>query len=188
MLCRSHRACYGRGTKSNVHRFFSLTLNRARHPFGVSPKDASIKEGPSVPRRYGITVGEGDSPRRIARPSKSFHSEGHMQTRLENQIAIVTGSSSGNGRAIALALSASGATVVCADLEKKARKGRVRKRPANRHRRCYLQTGSEGLLRPDRRPKRLTSRKSRDTHRLGLWTTRHHRQQRWVGYDPSHHH
>ena len=109
-------------TKSNVHRIFSLTLNRARHPFGVSPKDASIKEGPSVPRRYGITVGEGDSPRRIVRPSKSFHSEGHMQTRLENQIAIVTGSSSGNGRAIALALSASGATVVCADLEKKARK------------------------------------------------------------------
>jgi NAD(P)-dependent dehydrogenase (short-subunit alcohol dehydrogenase family) len=45
-----------------------------------------------------------------------------MQTRLENQIAIVTGSSSGNGRAIALALSASGATIVCADLEKKARK------------------------------------------------------------------
>jgi NAD(P)-dependent dehydrogenase (short-subunit alcohol dehydrogenase family) len=45
-----------------------------------------------------------------------------MQTRLENQIAIVTGSSSGNGRDIALALSASGATVVCADLEKKARK------------------------------------------------------------------
>jgi NAD(P)-dependent dehydrogenase (short-subunit alcohol dehydrogenase family) len=32
-----------------------------------------------------------------------------MKTRLENQIAIVTGSSSGNGRAIALALSSSGA-------------------------------------------------------------------------------
>ena len=45
-----------------------------------------------------------------------------MKTRLENQIAIVTGSSSGNGRAIALALSSSGATVVCADLNKKARK------------------------------------------------------------------
>jgi NAD(P)-dependent dehydrogenase (short-subunit alcohol dehydrogenase family) len=45
-----------------------------------------------------------------------------MKTRLENQIAIVTGSSSGNGRAIALALSSSGATVVCADLDKKARK------------------------------------------------------------------
>jgi NAD(P)-dependent dehydrogenase (short-subunit alcohol dehydrogenase family) len=45
-----------------------------------------------------------------------------MKTRLENQTAIVTGSSSGNGRAIALALSAAGATVVCADLDKKARK------------------------------------------------------------------
>jgi NAD(P)-dependent dehydrogenase (short-subunit alcohol dehydrogenase family) len=45
-----------------------------------------------------------------------------MKTRLENQIAIVTGSSSGNGRAIAIALSSAGATVVCADLNKEARK------------------------------------------------------------------
>jgi NAD(P)-dependent dehydrogenase (short-subunit alcohol dehydrogenase family) len=45
-----------------------------------------------------------------------------MSNRLHNRIAIVTGSSSGNGRAIALALSAAGATIVCADLEKKARK------------------------------------------------------------------
>src|SRR6476620_2401620 len=45
-----------------------------------------------------------------------------MKTRLENQIAIVTGSSSGNGRAIALAMSSAGATVVCADLNKNARK------------------------------------------------------------------
>jgi NAD(P)-dependent dehydrogenase (short-subunit alcohol dehydrogenase family) len=45
-----------------------------------------------------------------------------MLNRLQNQIAIVTGSSSGNGRAIALALSAAGATIVCADLDKKARK------------------------------------------------------------------
>jgi NAD(P)-dependent dehydrogenase (short-subunit alcohol dehydrogenase family) len=45
-----------------------------------------------------------------------------MKTQLQNQIAIVTGASSGNGRAIALALSAAGARVVCADLNKKARK------------------------------------------------------------------
>lgn len=45
-----------------------------------------------------------------------------MKTRLENQIAIVTGSSSGNGRAIALALSSAGATVICTDLNKNARK------------------------------------------------------------------
>ena len=45
-----------------------------------------------------------------------------MKTRLENQIAIVTGSSSGNLRAIALALSSAGATVICTDLNKNARK------------------------------------------------------------------
>jgi NAD(P)-dependent dehydrogenase (short-subunit alcohol dehydrogenase family) len=45
-----------------------------------------------------------------------------MKTRLENQIAIVTGSSSGNGQAIALALSSAGATVICTDLNKNARK------------------------------------------------------------------
>ena len=45
-----------------------------------------------------------------------------MNAQLENQIGIVTGSSSGNRRAIALAFSSAGATVVCADLNKKARK------------------------------------------------------------------
>jgi NAD(P)-dependent dehydrogenase (short-subunit alcohol dehydrogenase family) len=45
-----------------------------------------------------------------------------MKTRLENHIAIVTGSSSGNGRAIALMLSSVGATVISADLNKKVRK------------------------------------------------------------------
>jgi len=56
-----------------------------------------------------------------------------MKTRLENQIAIVTGSSSGNGRAIALALSSAGATVVCADLNKKARKEGYEEDIENRH-------------------------------------------------------
>ncbi|HYY27870.1 MAG TPA: glucose 1-dehydrogenase [Chthoniobacterales bacterium] len=45
-----------------------------------------------------------------------------METQLHNQIGIVTGSSSGIGRAIALTLSAAGATVVCASTNKKARK------------------------------------------------------------------
>ena len=45
-----------------------------------------------------------------------------MNAQLENQIGIVTGSSSGNGRTIGLAFSSAGATVVCADLNKKARK------------------------------------------------------------------
>src|SRR5260221_13149367 len=38
--------------------------------------------------------------------------------RLKNHVAVVTGSSSGNGRAIALGLAAEGVTVVCADLKK----------------------------------------------------------------------
>jgi NAD(P)-dependent dehydrogenase (short-subunit alcohol dehydrogenase family) len=41
--------------------------------------------------------------------------------RLLDRVAIVTGSSSGLGRAIALALSAEGAKVVCADLRSEAR-------------------------------------------------------------------
>lgn len=41
--------------------------------------------------------------------------------RFNNKIAIVTGSSSGNGRAIALALAAEGAHLVCSDLSRKPR-------------------------------------------------------------------
>ena len=39
-----------------------------------------------------------------------------MSRRLEGQIAIVTGSSSGNGRAIAVALAQEGATILCSDI------------------------------------------------------------------------
>ena len=45
-----------------------------------------------------------------------------MAGSFKDQIAIVTGSSSGNGRAIALKLSTAGAIVVCADRAKTARK------------------------------------------------------------------
>jgi NAD(P)-dependent dehydrogenase (short-subunit alcohol dehydrogenase family) len=46
-----------------------------------------------------------------------------MGTRLLDKTAIVTGSSSGNGRAIALALAAEGASVVCSDVRRQAREG-----------------------------------------------------------------
>jgi len=44
-------------------------------------------------------------------------------SRLQNTVAVVTGSSSGNGRAIALALAAEGACVVCSDIHREARQG-----------------------------------------------------------------
>jgi NAD(P)-dependent dehydrogenase (short-subunit alcohol dehydrogenase family) len=42
---------------------------------------------------------------------------------FHNQVAVVTGTSSGNGRAIALALAQGGAKVVCSDIRKTAREG-----------------------------------------------------------------
>ncbi|MEK6423084.1 MAG: SDR family oxidoreductase [Burkholderia gladioli] len=46
-----------------------------------------------------------------------------MAGKLEGRIAVVTGASSGNGRAIALALAGEGATVVCSDIKKSALAG-----------------------------------------------------------------
>jgi NAD(P)-dependent dehydrogenase (short-subunit alcohol dehydrogenase family) len=46
-----------------------------------------------------------------------------MASKLQDKVAVVTGSSSGNGRAIALALAAEGAAVVCSDLRREAREG-----------------------------------------------------------------
>jgi NAD(P)-dependent dehydrogenase (short-subunit alcohol dehydrogenase family) len=46
-----------------------------------------------------------------------------MASKLQDKIAVVTGSSSGNGRAIALALAAKGAAIVCSDLRREAREG-----------------------------------------------------------------
>ena len=45
-----------------------------------------------------------------------------MGNRLEGKVAAVTGSSSGNGRGIALALAREGAAVVCSDIRKSALK------------------------------------------------------------------
>jgi len=46
-----------------------------------------------------------------------------MGNRLKGQVAVVTGASSGNGRAIALALAAEGAAVLCSDLREAALEG-----------------------------------------------------------------
>ena len=43
-----------------------------------------------------------------------------MPGRLQNKIAIITGASSGIGRATALAFAAEGATVVCSDIREEA--------------------------------------------------------------------
>lgn len=44
-----------------------------------------------------------------------------MPGRLENKIAIITGASSGIGRATALAFGREGATVICSDIREEAR-------------------------------------------------------------------
>ena len=46
-----------------------------------------------------------------------------MGAKLQDKVAVVTGSSSGNGRAIALALAAEGASLVCSDIRREAREG-----------------------------------------------------------------
>ncbi|HEV7977498.1 glucose 1-dehydrogenase [Amycolatopsis sp.] len=46
-----------------------------------------------------------------------------MANKLLDKVAVVTGSSSGNGRAIALALATEGASVVCSDIRRDAREG-----------------------------------------------------------------
>ena len=44
-----------------------------------------------------------------------------MTSRLANKIAIITGSSSGIGRAIAISFASHGATIICSDLREEAR-------------------------------------------------------------------
>ena len=108
----------------------------------------------------------------VRRQLISIHREEAMKTRLENHIAIVTGSSSGNGRAIALTLSSAGATVVCADLNKKARKEGYEEDIEIDTDDVILHRGGQSCLRSGRRSIRLRGRESSDTYRLGVWA--HH--------------
>ena len=53
----------------------------------------------------------------------SPRAEAGRRGRLTGKVAVVTGSSSGNGRAIAIAFAREGASVVCSDIRREAREG-----------------------------------------------------------------
>jgi NAD(P)-dependent dehydrogenase (short-subunit alcohol dehydrogenase family) len=60
---------------------------------------------------------------------------------LSGRVAIVTGSSSGNGRAIALALASEGAYLVCSDLNEQVRAGGYEKSQDPTHKVIEQQNG-----------------------------------------------
>jgi NAD(P)-dependent dehydrogenase (short-subunit alcohol dehydrogenase family) len=97
-----------------------------------------------------------------------------MKTRLENQIAIVTGSSSGNGRAIALTLSSAGATVICTDLNKKARKEGYEEDIEIDTDDVIQRRGGKAVFVQADVQYASQSRKPSDTYRLRVWAPRHH--------------
>ena len=65
--------------------------------------------------------------------------------RLLNKIAIITGASSGLGRAIALAYAAHGAAVVCADLQPVARVS-VKEEDVKATHKVILETGGKSVF------------------------------------------
>lgn len=67
---------------------------------------------------------------------------------IKGRVAIVTGSSSGNGRAIALALAAEGASVVCSDLDPTVKVGGYEKDPTPTHE-LIAKTGKAVFLKAD---------------------------------------
>ena len=68
-----------------------------------------------------------------------------MSPRLQNRVAIITGASSGLGRAIALAYAHEGASVVCGDLQPTARADTQNEFPVATHD-LIIQQGGKALF------------------------------------------
>ena len=72
-----------------------------------------------------------------------------MAPRLPNRIAIVTGSSSGIGRAIAWAYAAEGASVMCSDLQPKAHSHKDKEHHKATHELILEKGGKAGFVKTD---------------------------------------
>lgn len=72
-----------------------------------------------------------------------------MANRLSGRIAIVTGSSSGLGRGIALAFASEGASLVCADLQSHAHKDKANEFPVPTHELIIQQGGTSIFVTAD---------------------------------------
>ncbi|KAF7555397.1 hypothetical protein G7Z17_g2257 [Cylindrodendrum hubeiense] len=95
----------------------------ARDPDGRDPEASLIETESSWEKRYGKTPRptQDDQDKLQANFGSFIMTSPPALQRLAGKIAIVTGSSSGLGRAISLAYSREGASLVCVDLKPEAR-------------------------------------------------------------------